>query len=72
MSEPGETRSDADRVQCPRCGEWITDLWDYDWSHGGETKEIECEHCGSAIYLSCRVDVTYTARTARPATQEEV
>ncbi len=57
-----ETRSDNDRIQCPACGESITDLWDYRWSGNADAIETECGSCGVMIRISRHISIRYTAR----------
>lgn len=57
MSKP-ETTSDSDRIECPKCGKMIGDLWEYG---SDEDMDIECGHCEAPLTLSRRVSIDYTA-----------
>ena len=67
MGERVETSSDtSEQIECPACGENITDLWDHNWDH--ECIEIECSHCDAPLVLCRAVYVTYTCRAAKVST----
>lgn len=49
----------SDSVECPHCGETITDLWEYNWDPV-ETTETDCDHCGKPIVIVRHVSVSYS------------
>jgi DNA-directed RNA polymerase subunit RPC12/RpoP len=56
-----QTDSDSDGIDCPHCGHRIRELWDYSWGKHTDI-EIECPSCDTPILLSCRTEISYTAK----------
>ena len=56
--KPREKRSYDE--ECPWCGEFIDDIWDYDWGSKSEI-EVECPHCEQLICIGSRISYVIVA-----------
>ena len=56
-----------ERIKCPHCGEWITDLWEFFRNEVGLDAETEtdCTSCGKPVVITRRVSTDYEITTGR-------
>jgi len=60
-----QTFGDTSLIECPYCGKYIRDLWDY--GNGlEEDMEIECPHCGKISTLGIRYEYSLSTLPDKP------
>jgi DNA-directed RNA polymerase subunit RPC12/RpoP len=52
------TTSDSEIIQCPACGGWLRDLYEY-FEGASDGIQIECDYCNAGLSLSRQVSVHY-------------
>lgn len=57
-------------LTCPKCGETIDDLWEYDGNEDGSC-DIECPSCDAPLVLTCMVSITREVEAGTLATRVE-